>query len=727
MIRLWPGLALVMACGMAGAEAAAAQRLRVGLALGGGGARGSAHIGVLSALQELRVPIDCVAGTSMGALVAGAYASGMPLATMREQLAQADWRDLFVDSPEFSEAQPRVKDLARHYLPGSESGVNLDKGVRLQGGVVAGQKIKLFFNAVVRSNQGEYDIDKLPLPLAIIATDISNGERVVFRDGALSQAMRASMSVPGLLAPADYRGRKLVDGGLVDNLPVTEVRDLCQPDVVIAVNVGSPLLKPEELSSPLAVSAQMVNILTEQNVARSRALLGSADFYLQPDLAGIGAGDFEKHAAAVDAGYRAVRALTERLAPLAVPPEVYGAWRERIEVTSRASPKVHEVRVVGLERVDPAVVERHLSIRPGDPVRRSAINRDLLRIYGDGYYESVDYSVLDENGRTVLRVAPVEKPWGPDYLRFGLNLQVDSNEGSEFALRAAYHATWLNRLGAELLLGVDLGSRHRVAAAWHQPLDPRQTWFADFALQATQTRQPVYEDGERLAGYLVNEAVLNLDLGRNLGLLGPLRFGWEQRRRAFKRDVGPAALPEAVEDVGGWRLGFDFDQFDRLHFPTRGWSARATYFSAESAPYSRIEADVQAAGALGNTVLHLRGRYIGSPRGELPPTDAGQLGGFHQLAAFTQNRLLGDEMRYLGLHAERIVGTLPLGLRGDMRFGVGLEAARIGKPYTETQYRGDILSAALYFGGETPFGPAWLGVGRGSGNVWNLFLFVGLP
>ncbi|MCH2218857.1 MAG: patatin-like phospholipase family protein, partial [Dechloromonas sp.] len=198
--------------------AADAARPRIGLVLGGGGARGAAHIGILETLQQQRVPVDCVAGTSMGALVAGAWAAGMSPAAMRESLSAADWNDMFIDNPDYAELSHRNKMMARRFLAGSESGLMTD-GVKYQTGVVTGQKIKLFFNQLVRANLGERNIEDLPLPLSIVATDIGTGERVVFRDGPLTQAMRASMSVPGLLAPVDFRGYKLVDGGLVDNLP----------------------------------------------------------------------------------------------------------------------------------------------------------------------------------------------------------------------------------------------------------------------------------------------------------------------------------------------------------------------------------------------------------------------------------------------------------------------------------------------------------------------------
>ncbi len=350
--------------GLTAGVAADEARPRIGLVLGGGGARGAAHIGVLEVLDQLRVPVDCVAGTSMGALVAGAWAAGMSPAAMREQLGRADWGDMFVDNPEYAEMSYRNKLVSRRYLPGSESGVSKN-GVAYQAGVVSGQKIKLFFNQLVRANQGERDIEDLPLPLSIIATDIGTGERVVFRDGPLTTAMRASMSVPGLLAPVDHHGRKLVDGGLVDNLPINEVRERCKADVVIAVNVGSPLLKADEVGSLLTVSAQMVGILTEQNVNRSRALLKSGDIYIQPGLDGISAGDFSLYAEAATRGHAATEAVAGQLARLSASEKAYAAWWKGIEVTKRASPRIDEIEIVGLDRVASSALERHLSVHRG--------------------------------------------------------------------------------------------------------------------------------------------------------------------------------------------------------------------------------------------------------------------------------------------------------------------------------------------------------------------------
>ena len=320
---------------------------------------------MLEVLEQLRVPVDCVAGTSMGGLVSGVFAAGLSPAEMRTALAKADWDDMFQDYPAYSEINYRNKALAKRFIPASETGVT-NKGLSYQGGVVAGEKIKLFFNRLVHSDQGERKIELLPLPLSIIATDIGNGDKVVFRDGSLTRAMRASMSVPGLLAPVDYRGRKLVDGGLVDNVPIEEARNRCHADVVIAVNVGSPLMKAEDVGSLLSVAVQMVNILTEQNVKLSLATLKPTDIYIKPDLEGITAGDFKMSSETADRGKAAAEALAERLKPLSVSEAEYAAWVNKIAYARKTPPIVDEIQIADLKWVDPAAVERHLhGARPG--------------------------------------------------------------------------------------------------------------------------------------------------------------------------------------------------------------------------------------------------------------------------------------------------------------------------------------------------------------------------
>ncbi len=720
-------LAVLCCSSPAWAQQALTERPKVGLVLGGGGARGAAHIGVLEVLEQMRVPVDCVAGTSMGALVAGAWAAGRSPAQLRAELAKADWADMFQDNPDYDELNFRNKRLSQRFLPGSETGLK-DSGAVGPPGVVLGQKIKLFFNRVVRAQTGEPQIEELPLPLSIVATDIVSGERVVYRDGSLTQAMRASMSVPGLMAPLEYRGRKLVDGGLVDNLPVREVRERCAAQVVIAVNVGSPPLKAEEISGLLSITAQMVALLTDQNVNTSLATLSAKDIVIKPELGDITAADFARYAQAASAGRAAALALAPQLARLSVDEASYAAWRSSVAVGERELPRIAEVQVAGLLRVDEALVRRWIAQREGQPLDPDALARDIGRAYGDGHYERLDYSVLPLGGRQVLRLMPVEKSWGPDYLRLGVRLDSNLSQGSSYLLRAGYQKTWLNRLGGELLLSAELGSTTGASVEFYQPLQRSQILFADALADYQRERVDYWQGDQRVAEYRSVRSRLDLSLGLNFDLLGQVRLGWRESKVSSELETGLAfAAVQPERSSGGWLVSLDMDRLDRLYFPSSGWAAKGIWFGAERRGYSRLALEARAAWPWHDYVLAGRASWVASPRGQLPLSEAGRLGGFLNLTGFASGQLLGDDVAYGHLRAERIIGRLPLGLRGDMRLGVALETGRVAQPYALQKRGGWLQSLALYLGGETPLGPVYVGVGRGTGGSTNAYLFIGTP
>jgi NTE family protein len=706
--------------------AQAADRPKIGLVLGGGGARGAAHIGVLEVLERLQVPVDCVAGTSFGALVAGAWAAGVSPAEMRRAMASANWNDMFQDNPDYTELDYRNKRLLQRYLPGSEAGIGPD-GVTYPPGAVAGQKIKLFINELVRADRGERAIETLPIPLAIVATDIGTGERVVFRDGSLTQAMRASMAVPGLVAPLELGERKLVDGGLVDNLPVREVKDLCGAEVVIAVNVGSPLLAASQVGSLLTVSAQVVALLTEQNVTLSLQRLGPRDVYIRPVLDGITSSDFGKFEALAERGREATEWVAYAISPFALDAE---SWRQRLYVLRGerdAPPRVDEVRIEGLDRVQAGVVARHIAQPVGEPLDTRRLNRDLLRAYGDGWYERVDYSLLSERDKRILRITPVEKSWGPDYLRFALNLDSTVSQGSTFSLRAVYQKTWLNALGGELLAGAEIGSRTAIDLQWHQPLEPTQRWFTQLDLGLSSSPRDLYIGNERFARYDVRRAVAELSLGLALQSLGDLRLGLQVASGKASIDTGLQLLDQRSRQGSGLLLALDLDQLNRLYFPTDGWAARLSWYRDHDGEFSRLSADLRGAYSSGSWVLGARAAYTGSPQGMLPLFEAGTLGGFLNLSAYGSGQFVADTVHYGHVRAERIIGRLPLGLRGDMRLGLALEVGATSNPYTVAQRTGRLNSLALYLGGETPFGPVYLGLGHSAAGSNNAYLFLGTP
>ena len=697
-----------------------------GLVLGGGGARGAAHIGVLEVLREQRIPVNCVAGTSMGGLVTGAFAAGLSPDEMLEAMGQADWRAMFNDNPPIRELNPRVKAYSRRFIPGTELGVK-EEGTQTLPAVVQGQKVKLFINRLVRSQYGEPLIEKMPIPVSIIATDLVTGDKVVFRDGSLTQAMRATMSVPGLMAPVKDGERLLVDGGLVDNVPIDEVRRNCSPDVVIAVNVGSPLMKANEIGGIFSVAGQMINILTEQNVTRSLSTLGSGDIYIKPDLDGITAAEFGRYAETAKRGRAAAEALLPRLKALSVDEKQYQDWLAATTPVRGSLPVVDEVQIAGLKRVNPAYPGRYLENYDGAPVDVDRVDKDMGLIFGDGLYDNVDFSLLSTRDRNILRVTPLEKEFGPDYLRFGFNLNATSNAPSTFNLRAAYQKTLINSLGGELLAGVQIGNEFGLFTEFYQPLDAERRFFVEPKLSYFRSPLYIYQDNQRIAEYSVDQVSLDLMAGVNVGLWGPVSVGWAERYRSAELNTGSPTLPAGSERFGGFLAKLDFDQFDRLYDPTHGWAAHGSYFYAAGDGYDKADLDLRAADNFGDYIVHGRIRGAGSFTGSLPFYDAVALGGFMNLSGFARAQIIGESLMYGNVRLEKIVGQLPAGLRGDMRVGLAVEGGKVNGRYTETNLNGWQSSVTAYVGGETPLGMVYLGYGYSPNGMGNFYLFLGTP
>lgn len=704
--------------------APAAPRPRIGLVLGGGGARGAAHVGVLQVLAQYRIPVDCVAGTSMGALVGAAFVSGLDADHMAQELARADWADLFQDSPSFTETAYRQKALSQRFVPGWELGVGAD-GVVAPAGVLSGQKIKLFFNDLVRADVDERPIEDLPLPLSIIATDIGTGRRVALRDGSVTTAMRASMSVPGLMSPVAYRGFKLVDGGLVDNVPIQEVRERCAPDAVIAVNVGSPLLDADKVGSFLTVSAQMINILTEQNVTRSLTQLRPEDVYIRPELGSISATDFERNREAVLIGRRAAEALADRLQAFSVSPQAYAQWWAGLAPRAQSAPVIDAIEIADISRNPAESVAQHITQEAGQVLDTLRLKQDLLRVFGQGRYQSVDYSLVTERERKILRITPLEKPWGPDYLRFALNLSSELRYGSSFNLRTAYHKTGLNALGAEALVSAEMGTQAGLGASFYQPLDRDQRWFIEPSVRFSSIDVPLYQNLTRVAEYKFRTVTSDLAFGRHFGRFGQVSSGLTVLRGKALRETGTPLLPEASDVLQGWFMALDVDRQDHLVFPTSGWSSHWRYVRYPGQGFDKLSANLQLAYPIGRSVLRGAVSYAGAPGKNLPIFDSASLGGFLNLSAYATRQFVGDRIAYGRLGAEHILGKAPLGMTGDLRFGTALEVAHIGRRFTEAQSTGNLHSLVFYFGGESPIGPVYLGLGLAHDSR-NVYLSLGL-
>ena len=704
----------------------------VGLVLGGGGARGGAHLGVLEVLEELRVPIACIAGTSMGALIGGAYAAGVAPQDIIDLVAKADWNSMFDDFAGREAVNVRRKELDDRFYSGLEFGVSTE-GVRFREGALAGEKLKLFFNRLVRADLGDRPIEQLRMPLSIIATDIGTGERVAIRTGNLTSAMRASMSVPGLIAPVLRDGRKLVDGGLTDNLPIAEARALCNPDVIIAVNVGSPLYKPEEVRGVVTVLGQVVNLLTEQNVARSMAELRPGDIYIRPDLGDIGATAFTRQLEARVRGRLAIEASRAELARFTASRPAYADWQDNIRLAGEHEPPlIDQVTIEPTRFVNPDTIRRGIAQREGKPLDAQALAQDLVREFNHGDLHSLDYSVTRERERTVLRITPVEKPWGPNYLRFGLNLASDFRSDATFNLRSLLRKTWMNALGGEWLVGAQIGSEQSLWTELYQPLDKRHASFVRPYASTGLSKEPLFFGGDRLAVYRVQHNAAGIDAGANLGTYGQVRAGWVERRLGAILDTGPDTVPNLTERLGGPSAALAIDTYDQPFFPTRGVKLDVTHFEAlrvttGGEKYSRSEARFGAAYSLGDWVL-LGGLEGGTAlKGDLPLADSFTLGGPRRLSGFAANQMRGGDYAFGRLEGQyRLDFATPLyGL--TLIAGVTAEAGRMQRLITETTLTGWQRSMGAYLAASTPLGPVYLGVADAKNGKGRFYLFVGTP
>ena len=472
---------------------AAPRRSRIGLVLGGGGARGIAHVGVLKMLEELRVPVDCVAGTSMGSIIGGLYASGMTPEQMNETVQRIDWPAAFADGPPRADLPFRTKQQQRVLL--TDKGVGMKNGsVQLPQGLLQGQNLLLLLEELSLPATNVHDFDQLKIPYRAVATNLVTGTPVVLKSGQLAKAMRASMSIPSALAPVELEGKLLVDGGVSNNVPVDVVRELCRPDVIIAVDVGAPLAPASELTSILSITNQLTSILTVRNAQQQINTLGRKDILITPDLKDISSIDFNRAPEAVQIGYAAAESQRSALSRLSVSPNAYQADLAARPKLPDAYPVVDFIRIKNNTRLADQVIESQLGVKPGDRLDPQQLNRNLNVIYGMGDFQQVNYSLVEENGKTGLVVEAQESYIGANTLNFGIFLGANMKGDSLFNVSAAYTMTQLNSLGGQWRSFVQIGGNIELETDFYQPLDADQEYFIDPFLSYQQYDLDVQSD-----------------------------------------------------------------------------------------------------------------------------------------------------------------------------------------------------------------------------------------
>jgi NTE family protein len=703
---------------------------RIGLALSGGGARGLAHIGVLKVLEELRVPVHCVVGTSMGSIVGGAYASGAQPAALERIVLATDWDAVFSDRPPREEISSRRKQDDYKTLFAPEFGVK-HGGLVLPKGIIAGISIEAYFRTLTEPAVGTINFQQLPIPFQAVATDIETGEAVILDRGSVAQAMRASMAVPGAIAPVEIEGRLLVDGGISNNLPIDQTRKLCA-DVVIAVNISTPPLKRAEITSVVTITGQLINFLGKASVDEQLKRLGERDVLIAPDLGDISSGSFDRTRDAIQIGEEAARKMTEQLRRYSLPPEQYAALRERQIVERKGLGTVDEIRFEGLKRTNPEVLHELVRSKPGEALTEENVGKDLRRIYGRGDFESVDYRIVQEPGKRVMVIQPQEKSWGPNYLRFGLGIATDFQGETNVSVLASHRQTWLNRLGGEWLNEAKIGTNNSFFTEFYQPIEERGAWFVAPYASIGQTVRSIFVDSDRVARYDVNEGRIGLDGGYALGTWGEARLGALWRKVHAKVETGSPLLPRLEENSAGIRARLVADQLDHPWFPRRGYQAELNAYRAEESfgshrDYERYEGYVTAAKGWGAHTFQLTAAGGTDRDTDMPAYETFTLGGPLRLSGYHIDEFSGRRMAFGRLIYYNHAVKLPTILGTGVYVGGSLEVGRTTGSFSGLADTGTLWSGSVFLAADSFLGPGYLGLGFGEGGRMTLYLLLGIP
>jgi NTE family protein len=527
------------------------KRPRVGLVLAGGGAKGGAHVGVLKVLEELHVPIDCIAGTSMGALVGAGYASGMPAAELERFLVGIDWGKV-VGGQGRRDLEPiEQKRDGATYSNNLELGLGPD-GLVVPGGLVNTSSIEDLLRSFVASARLESSFDRLPIPYRAVATDMVSGQMVVMKEGDLATAMRASMAIPGAFAPVVTDKYVLSDGGLVRNIPIDVARNLCA-DVVIVVNLVEPPARREKLQSAIQLFSRTMDVMIEANEQLQLQTIGPNDVRVDVSMGDITTSDFERVPETIPLGESAARKMADALRRYAVPTSEYVAWRTKVTSSQQIDARLSGVRFEGLDLVNPDYLATRGEVKAGDVVDTSKISQEAQRMSVLRDFESVGYRLEGDPDAPALVWLPQEKRWGPGYLNLDLGMYASEGGDVTFAIHGKYDRTWLNSSGLESRTEIQLGGENLVSTSLLQPLDTAHRWFVEPRVFWSRSLEDIFRDGERLARYQFQDTAAQLDFGVNIADVAQARLGYLYDRRSVDVDIGVQLLPETTRRMPGSR------------------------------------------------------------------------------------------------------------------------------------------------------------------------------
>lgn len=709
--------------------AAGPARPRIGLVLGGGGAKGAAHVGVLKVMEELRIPVDDIAGTSMGSIVGAAYASGYTSGQIRDMITDVDWKEMVRSAPR-PEVPYQRKKLDALFSLGPEFGVKQGRLV-LPSGAISTHQIESLLRRIASGSGPDAVFDRLPIPFRAVATDLESGDMKVFDRGDLAVAMRASMAVPGAFAPVDVGGRLYADGMLVRNLPVDVARAM-GADVIIAVQVGNPPRTRDQLGGLMAVTGQALDIAITANERAQLATLTPRDVAVQVVLKDITSGDFNRMAEAIGIGEATARTRLAALSRYSLTEEQYARWRAGIRRPAAiAHPVIDEVRIEGLKVTNPEVMRTYVRSRPGEAYDPAKADQDATRLVARGDFAAVGQDLEEKDGKSILAFTGKEKPWGPNYLTFDLNMSTDMKGDTAWGIRASLQQRWLNHLGGELRTSVQLGRPNAVNSEFYQPLDLAQRFFLAPSFTWVQDLARLFNGDSQVAEVNNRWYYGRLDAGTAFGNWGEARVGLLRGSEDTSQVVGdPGDVTLGRHPKAAVTAKVAFDTLDRALFPTSG------LYGSINGTFSRTSLGADAdyellSGHAGYAWPHDRNVWMasldaGTSFNSRPDySDQFKVGGLGSFSGYQIDQIICQEYRLGKIGYRRRFADLSELAGTGVYAGISLEAGQVSKRLYGAPDTGTILGGLVLLGVDSAIGPVCLAYGQSEGGHTAIYLYIG--
>ncbi len=715
-------LVVLLTLGQLGLASSAEKRATIGLVLGGGGARGFAHLGILEWFHENQIPVDYIAGTSMGGLVGGLYATGMEPSEMRELIGRLEWDTLLAAGGQFQDLSFRRKGDRRVFPNFIELGWR--NGLRLSDALFSGHSIGLLIDGLILDYSTIDNFDELPIPFRCTAVDLLTGKRELLKDGSLSRALKATIAVPGAFPPVRNGDQLLVDGGLLDNLPTEAVQEM-GAEVIIAVDVSSPLKKREELISIVTILSQAIDIMILENTLASR---GRAKLTIEPDLGSLAAIDFDKGEVIAEKGCKAAEKHAAFLKKYSLS---NSEWREHLD--SRASRRHKDefqpvvVEAGGTRTGVLPDTEKRLARHLGSKLDPEKLESDLNGIQGSGRWSQVGYRVQRRDARDVLAIDFQEKRHGPPFINLALLANNSEADSVQFNIQSRLTLFDVGTYGSEWRLDTSLGSQPWFATEYYRPF--HSGFFLAPRLFAGRDLTNLYQNGQRQAEYRTRFAGAGIDVGHGLGnRRDELRLGFQIAHSDARVVLGDPLLPSLDGVISKAYVGWIHDGLDSPIVPRKGLGVELSgswFFRSPGASSRFMQSEIRLSNAVplgqkNSLLVRLAG---GTSFGyTAPPLQQFTLGGLSRLGAFGVDEFRGSRYFLLSPGYLHEVAELPL-VVGKKVYVAGWHD--FGSVFERSGPRDYNNSASLGVVAETLLGPLFVGTSWGESGRHKVYFSLG--